>query len=105
MYDAIQPYLSDADYRECMRVAEKNRALRARTAAGRLANKYGGEPDETGEMSIGWGGSGLSGQRIRYGRSHWRVDTLPEHLHYDAPSHEGREAIADYILNNHVPPV
>lgn len=99
-----QPFDSVEEYEASKLRAAARSASRARTAAGRLANKYGGSPEESGELSIGWGGRGAAGQRIRYGHAHWRVDTLPAKLQYGASTHDGMEDIAAYILDNHVAP-
>lgn len=100
-----QPFENEAEYRASQARGKVRLLAQARTAAGRLAVEHDGyDPRATGELSIGHGGVGVAGQRVRYGNASWRADALPVRLHYLLPSVEGLEAAAAYILSHKIAP-
>jgi hypothetical protein len=98
-----QPWASNEEYYEWQRREKARKIAAARTAAGKLAVMYDGEPDETGKMSHGWGPHPHN-LRIQYGTAYFDPGALPERLWYEAPLTDGREAIAAYILANGIVP-
>jgi hypothetical protein len=104
------PWADNAEYEAWKRRHAAEQYARARTAAGKLAVTYGGEPDKSGSLAHG-AESGHTpdmrplGQRIYFGTAAWRVADLPASLYREAPTREGREAIAAYILAHRIPPL
>lgn len=104
------PWADNAEYETWKRRHAAEQYARAATAAGKLSVTYGGEPTDSGSIAHG-AESGHThdmrslGQRVRFGTALWRVADLPPSLYREAPTREGREAIAAYILAHRIPPL
>lgn len=96
------PWASNEEYYEWKRREKARKVAAARTAAGKLAAMYDGEPDETGKMSSGWGPHPHN-LRVQYGTAYFDPEGLDE-LWRDRSVTQAYEAIAAYILANGIVP-